>query len=217
MLVGVDALIRVSLGSCRSSLVDSAHIVAPEAVAASVTAHRTCSSGAVGTVVIAEDEAVGGAVANTCRGALGVYVESVRGALVASAEALEVGLDALARVMRQRHCALSVATLQVVEVQVAVLVVRARCTVTAVVSIALVVPLQRHPVVLLGSRTVSTCPSTLPIAPDMDGRPCRRCSHADPASIPCHATASRIQWAVLEGRHEAPISLPGSRTLRHGR
>ena len=155
VLVGVDALIQVSVGSNHSSLVDLVHTVAPEAaVAATVTANRMCFSEIVETVVAVEGEAVGAAVANTCREVLAVYVGSVHGALAASVGVLAVGLDALARVMRQRDFALIVAILRVVEVLVGALVVGAHCTAAAVVLIALVVPLRRQSVGLLGSRRV---------------------------------------------------------------
>ena len=157
VLVCADALIQVSLGSHCSSLVDLMHTVALEtaaAAAATVTANRMCFSEIVETVVAVEGEAVGAAVANTCREVLGVYVGSVHGALAASAGVLVVGLDALARAMRQRDFALSVAIPRAVEVLVGVLVVGAHCTAAAVVLIALVVPLQRQPVVPLGSRRV---------------------------------------------------------------
>lgn len=156
VLVGVDALIQVSVGSNHSSLVDLVHTVAPEAVAAAatVTANRMCFSGVVEIVVAVGGEAAVAAVANTCREVLAVYVGSVHGALAASVGVLAVGLDALARVMRQRDFALIVAILRVVEVLVGALVVGAHCTAAAVVLIALVVPLRRQSVGLLGSRRV---------------------------------------------------------------
>lgn len=143
VLVDVAALVPMKLGPCCSDPAHSAHTAGLKAAAAaaSLVAHRICSSEvhdvAVATGDAAAGEAAEEAVASTYRVVSVVWTFAAREALVVwEEEAAGLGWVALGVVRSQAGCGLGVAIQLAVEVPVAVPVGRAHDAVAAAVSIA---------------------------------------------------------------------------------